>query len=599
MSIIAKARVSSAKPDATGIAQEWLGKLEAAFSRKDSAAAVKLFATDGSWRDLVALSWHIRSYNSPAEIKEGFESQLANTEPKSFRTVSRRSPSIENRAGRSFIQAQYDFETKSGRGEGLVRLIDVGGGEYRALTLSTALKEIKGHEPRIGIRRPPAENHGARFGRKPWQEQRNEAQRYEDHDPAVLIIGGAQAGLGTAARLSAVGVDTLVIEKTPRIGDVWRNRYDSLVLHTTANTNNLPLVPFPDSWPEYIPKDMLANWLEHYAGIMNLNIWTGTELTSSNYDATAKRWNVEVRRADGTIKALKPRHIVVATGLSGKILEPDMPGLDEFGGDVLHATKFKNGAVYRGKKAIVFGVGATGQDNAQDLHAYGADVTIVQRGPMIVVDLDTNLAAAGIFSSGLPLDDIDLTLVSDPYSFMIKASQYRTKEIKEIDRELIEGLTKVGFKTHYGSDDSGFVVQYFRKGGGYYLNVGASDLIASGDIKLLSYYDIVKFTKSGIELKDGSQRAFDLAVFATGFEDVTAVVTRMFGEDVAKRVGKVSDYDEGGELNSLYRRTGQPGLWFIAGGLPHTRQYSKYLALQIQACELGLISAAVSDPVKG
>ena len=100
------------------------------------------------------------------------------------------------------------------------------------------------------------------FGGDNWDGVREKRKAYENRDPTVLVVGGAQAGLSAAARLNQLGVDTLVVEKWPRIGDSWRKRYHSLALHNSIHVNNLPYLPFPPTWPNYIPKDMLGLWFE-------------------------------------------------------------------------------------------------------------------------------------------------------------------------------------------------------------------------------------------------------------------------------------------------------------------------------------------------
>ena len=119
-----------------------------------------------------------------------------------------------------------------------------------------------------------------------------------DRDPAVLVIGGGQAGLAIAARLTALGIDALIVDREARVGDNWRQRYHALVLHNQVQVNHLPYMPFPKTWPTYIPKDKLANWLEAYAEAMELNVWTGTEFVGGRYDEAERRWSLTVRSGE-------------------------------------------------------------------------------------------------------------------------------------------------------------------------------------------------------------------------------------------------------------------------------------------------------------
>ena len=143
----------------------------------------------------------------------------------------------------------------------------------------------------------------------------------------MLVVGGGQAGLSIAARLAQLQVDTLIVDREPRIGDNWRKRYHALTLHNQVQVNHLPYMPFPPSWPTYIPKDKLAAWFEAYVESMELNYWTATELVSGSYDEQKRQWSVVLRQADGTTREMHPRHVVMATGVSGIPSLPDIPGL--------------------------------------------------------------------------------------------------------------------------------------------------------------------------------------------------------------------------------------------------------------------------------
>ena len=181
----------------------------------------------------------------------------------------------------------------------------------------------------------------------------------------------------------------MIVEKTPRVGDNWRNRYHSLTLHNEVWANSLPYMPFPPTWPTFMPKDKLAGWLEAYAEFMELNVWTGTEFLSGSYDEASAMWTARVRRADGEVRTLRVPHVVLATGGASDVPRiPELPGLGEFAGPVIHSSRFSSGLEYAGKRALVIGTGNSGHDVAQELYSNGAErVTIVQRSPTCVVSL--------------------------------------------------------------------------------------------------------------------------------------------------------------------------------------------------------------------
>jgi cation diffusion facilitator CzcD-associated flavoprotein CzcO len=501
----------------------------------------------------------------------------------------RSSPRLTYRAGTECIETIFEFDTAFGHANAVVRLVQ-SDGTWRAWTLLTTLETLHGWPDG----RPPelsdAERYSRDFGGENWLDQRQRALAYTDREPGVVVIGGGQAGLSIAARLKALGIDTLIVDRHPRIGDNWRKRYHSLTLHNEVHVNHLPLMPFPPTFPVFIPKDKLASWFEAYVEALDLNYWTGTELKSGSYDDAAQRWDLVLRKPDGSERTLHPRHVVFATGVSAIPVRPSIPGLDDFKGKVLHSGDYTSGAEWKGRKAIVVGTGNSGHDVAQDLCASGADVTIVQRSPTYIVSIREAQKVYSIYGEGLPFADCDLLAAASPYEVMRRAYQLSTAEMRAVDRELLAGLEKRGFRLTFGEDDTGFQMMYLRRGGGYYFNVGCSDMIVDGRIKLLQYDAIEKFEAGGVRLKDGTLREAELVVVATGYENQQETVRRYMGDAIAERIGKVWGFDEQGELANMWRPTAQPGLWFTAGSLAQCRIYSRYLALQIKAREEGLLS---------
>jgi cation diffusion facilitator CzcD-associated flavoprotein CzcO len=417
----------------------------------------------------------------------------------------------------------------------------------------------------------------------------NKQRAFADRDPAVLVVGGGHAGLSIAARLQQLGVDTLIVDRHGRIGDNWRKRYHSLTLHNEVHVNHLPYMPFPPTFPVYIPKDKLANWFVSYVEAMELNYWTGTELVSGGYDDKRKQWDVTLKCADGT-RVMHPRHLIFATGVSSIPTFPDLPGLKDFAGEMVHSGEFADAARWKGRKALVLGSGTSGHDVAQELNAHGADVTIIQRSKTYVVSLKEAQSVYAIYSEGIPFDDCDLLATSFPYPVLQRAYQLSTTKGKMVDRKLIKALEQRGFKIWYGEDETGFQMMYLRYGGGYYFNVGCSELIISGAVKLLQFADIEKFVAKGALLKGGSTVPAELLVLATGYKNQQDTVRLYLGDEIADKIGPVWGFDEGGELRNMWRRTEQPGLWFTAGSLAQCRIFSRYLAIQIKALEEGILA---------
>jgi cation diffusion facilitator CzcD-associated flavoprotein CzcO len=584
--------ISRPRPDAQETAISWLRSFGDALQSGDAAAAAAHFAVDGHWRDVLAFTWRLQTESGTAAIESALAPTLARTRPRDFHIPAERSaPRRVRRAGVDCIEAIFEFETDFGRANGVVRLVeDPADGVWRAWTLLTTLEELHGYPDG----RPPALSDAERFSRdfggENWLDQRRKAATYADHDPAVLVVGGGQAGLAVAARLNALGVDTLIVDRNERIGDNWRLRYHALTLHNEVHVNHLPLMPFPPTWPVFIPKDKLANWFESYVDSLDLNFWTGTELAGGSYDAAERRWTVTLRRSDGSERILKPRHLIVATGVSGIPIWPSLPGLDDFAGTVMHSGNYTSGEAWKGRKVLVLGTGNSGHDVAQDLCSSGAQVTLVQRSPTYVVSIREAQKVYAVYSEGLPFADCDLLAASMPYPVLLRAYQLSTAEMREADRDLLKGLEARGFRLTYGEDGTGFQMMYLRRGGGYYFNVGCSDMIVDGRIGLLPYDAIDRFVSQGVRLRDGTTMPAELVVVATGYESQQEVVRAHLGDAVAERIGPVWGFDDGGELRNMWTRTAQDGLWFTAGSLAQCRIYSRYLALQIKAQEDGLLT---------
>src|SRR5882757_6865758 len=573
-------------------AENWLAQFETALAKPDDGALKDLFHPDSYWRDALALSWTLQTVNGRDAILKTLKSQAADAAPTGFAVDPDRAPPRKvMRAGTDCIEAIFKFETATGRGDGIIRLIpDAGdGNRLKAWTLLTALQELKGFEEPLGVARPRGNTYSRDFRGPNWLDLRKAQAEYADHDPTVLVIGGGQSGLCIAARLKQLNVDTLIVDRWARIGDNWRKRYHALTLHNQVQVNHLPYMLFPPNWPTYIPKDKLANWFEAYVEAMELNFWTETEFEGGSYDEDQQRWTVTLRRAGGTKRVMHPRHVVLATGVSGIPSVPEIAGLKDFRGTVMHSSQYDDGENWKGKRTIVIGTGNSGHDIAQDLHSSGAEVTLFQRSSTLVVSIEPSAQLVYTPYNEGTLDDNDLIATSMPLKLARKSHQSITDRSKELDKELLDGLQKKGFKLDYGENGTGWQFKYLTRGGGYYFNVGCSDLVISGEIRLAQFSDIDGFVAEGARLRGGETIAADLIVLATGYKGQQHLVRKLFGDDVADRVGPIWDFGDNQELRNMYTRTAQPGLWFIAGSLAQSRINSKYLALQIKAVEVGLL----------
>ena len=570
------------------LVEQWLDRLNAALLSGSKASVASLFASDGHWRDLLAFTWSITPRQGAEEIASLMVAKQSAAQARGFAIAQGRTPPRRlQRAGVDVIEGIFQFETQLGRGFGVLRLL--ASEPSRAFQMMTSLHELKGYEERVGKRRPTGEAYSRNFGGTNWRDQRLAHQEYSDREPVALVVGGGQAGLSIAATLGRIGVDTLVVDKFERVGDCWRQRYHSLALHNDTSFNHLPYMPFPPSWPTYLPKDMVADWFEAYAWALEINFWTGTEFVHGAYDESAGRWNAVVRRTDGAERTLNPKHLIFANGLVGSAHIPELPGLKDFKGDVLHTTEFTNGANWRGKKALVIGTGTSGHDVAQDLHCNGCDTTIVQRGETMVLSIDPSAKLVYGVYNGVPIEDGDLFASTNTKPIVKKNLQLLTSRMVENDRTTIDGLIRRGFKFHTGEDGAGHQWMVRTRYGGYYLDAGCSQLIVDGAIGLLQFDQIERFVAGGAALKDGSVKPADLVVLATGFVSQEVVVRKLLGDEIGRKVGPVWGFSADGEMNNMWRRTAQEGLWFVGGSFANCRTYSRYVAIQIKAIEEGLL----------
>jgi putative flavoprotein involved in K+ transport len=431
---------------------------------------------------------------------------------------------------------------------------------------------------------------------KGFEERRSTGTEKRSENPYVVIVGGGQGGIALAARLQRLGVPAVVLEKNERAGDSWRKRYKALVLHDPVWYDHLPYIPFPAHWPVFSPKDRMADWLEAYVRAMDIDYRGSSPVTSAKYDEAAKEWSVSYQ--DGGVgRVLKARHLVLATGMSGVPHLPRIPGAD-FKGRMLHSSRYGGGEAWRGKKCVVVGSGTSAHDICLDLVGNGADVTMVQRAPSIVVRTESlmELAWGPLYSekavaSGISTELADLTTASVPFKILPGRQKPIYDQIAKRDADLYKGLAKAGFQYDFGVDGSGIHALYLRRGAGYYIEVGASKAIIEGRIKLKNA-SVERINERSLVLSDGSELPADLVVFATGYGSMNGWAAQLISQEVADKVGKVwglgsdTKNDPGpwvGELRNMWKPTLQPGLWFHGGNLMQSRHYSRYLALQLKA----------------
>lgn len=574
----------------TGRMEGFLGRFGDALEAGNIDAAVGLFADECYWRDLVSFTWNIKTVEGKDQVRDLLTACLPTVKPTGWH-VAEGTEASEN-AG--IAEAWISFETAVARGYGLIRLKD-----GKIWTLLTSMVELKGHEEKAGFTRPLGAKHGVNAGARTWKEEREEeaANLGYTRQPYVLIIGGGQGGIGLGARLRQLGVPTIIVEKNDRPGDSWRKRYKSLCLHDPVWYDHLPYIDFPKNWPIFSPKDKIGDWLEFYTKVMELNYWTRTTAKKATWDDARKEWVVVVDR-DGQEVVLRPKQLVFATGMSGKANVPTFKGMDSFKGEQHHSSQHPGPDGYKGKKVVVIGSNNSAHDICAALWENGVDVTMIQRSSTHIVRSDPlmeiglgDLYSERAVQGGMTTAKADLIFASIPYRIMHHFQKPVYDKIREVDAEFYAALEKAGFKLDFGADDSGLFMKYLRRGSGYYIDIGASQLIIDGKIKLKSG-QVEEIVPEGVKLDTGEVVPADVIVYATGYGSMNGWVADLIDQETADKVGKCwglgsdTPKDPGpweGEQRNMWKPTQQEALWFHGGNLHQSRHYSQFLSLQLKA----------------
>jgi putative flavoprotein involved in K+ transport len=575
--------------------EKWLADFSEALAARDAERAAALFAPTSFWRDLIAFTWNITTAENRDGVADLLQQTMESADATNFTITEGEEPAEAD----GVVTAWIRFETAVGRGSGLLRLSDEG-----AWTLLTTLDELKGFEEHQGTTRPKGVHHGALRERVTWKEARTaEIEGMgSDRDPYVLVVGGGQGGIGLGARLRQLGIDHLIVDRHARPGDQWRSRYKSLCLHDPVWYDHLPYLPFPRNWPTFAPKDKIGDWLEMYTRVMEINYWGSTTCREATWDDEKKEWTVTVDR-EGQEVVLHPKQLVFALGVSGKPNVPTFPGQDVFRGEQHHSSQHPGPDDYKDKRVVVVGSNNSAFDICGALWEVGADVTMVQRSSTHIVRSDSlmDLALGDLYSeralaAGVTTFKADTIFASLPYRILHELQIPTYEAIAERDKDFYERLEASGFRHDWGEDGSGLFLKYLRRGSGYYIDVGAADLIANGDVPV-KHGQVTELTETGVKLDNGEELPADLVVYATGYGSMNGLAADIVGQEMADKIGKVwglgsdTTKDPGpweGEERNMWKPTQQEGLWIHGGNLHQSRYYSLYLALQLKARAEGI-----------
>ncbi|KAJ8517970.1 hypothetical protein ONZ45_g4911 [Pleurotus djamor] len=575
-------------PNAKEIASTWLQSFAQSLYSSDVKGVTAAFLPDGWLRDELVFTWSNRSLEGHVKILEYLQDTLSKPRISDVQLDER--PHLAPYLGpvtpmHTGLGSAFTFQTKDAVGRGYFRLVQADGtGEWKALSVYFTLDDIKGHEesgPELGV-------YGGHT--LSWESVKRDRVEYVEKNPQVLIIGSGQTGLNVAARFKQMNIPTIVVDRLPRVGDVWRNRYPTLTLHTPQGQHQMLYHPYPRTWPKFTPRDKLADWFEQYAVSQDLVVWTNsTLLPSPKYNTETRRWTVRINR-NGTEVEVNPSHIVVAAGTLGAPRIPSYPGQDAFKGTIIHTGIFKGARAFKGKRVLVVGAGNTSADVCQDLVFQGAkSVTMVQRSSTCVVSSKSVVSGLEtLWPPNVPTEIADFKLSSMPFglmrNIMIANEEHSWKEHEEMH----DGLRKAGLKLNMGIGGAGQWGLVHQRLGGYWIDVGCAEQIINGNIKIKQGVEVERFSDNAVSFTDGSSIEADAVIFATGYHDIRDTMRDLFGDAVIDQTAPIWGLDEEGESKGSHRPSGYPGLWFATGDFYFSRYYSKRMALHIKAQELGL-----------
>ena len=509
-----------------------------------AAPPSELFADDAIWRDYLAFAWDLQSYEGIAAITSALPKQRSDN----FTVINTPSPH----------EIIFSFDAPHGRIKALAEIDD-----GLCVRLFTSLDEM------------------------------SQKGSHDDDKLAVLIIGAGQSGLALAAQLQHLGVRYLVAEQNHRIGDNWRHRYDSLILHDPVWVNHLPFKSFPDDWPTFTPKDKMGDWLDDYAKDLDLNVRCSTAITSAEFDDDHSLWHVTADH-NGEMVTLSVPHIVFAVGTSGFAHTPEIAGAALFEGTQLHSSAYQSGSDFTGQTIAIIGATNSAHDIAVDLVKHGAKPTLIQRSSTHVVPhkvyLDDILSPLYGPEHKRSLADADFLSAAMPMRALEQRGRAIFDKAQQTHKSFYQSLINTGFALDFAEDGSGIIGKYRRSASGYYIDVGGSQKVIDGKITVKTGKAIKAITSSGITLDDDSSVACDAIIYATGFGSMEEWVARLIDQKTADKIGKCWGYGSGyrgdpgpweGELRNMWKPTPQQGLWFMGGNLAQVRIYSRYLAMQL------------------
>lgn len=567
-------------------------------------------APDAIWRDSFALTGTLRTFYSAASVMEAWRATTKTHKPSKFGKFGQPRITRPSIPGTAWLTLGFTFETSgipATTCSGFLYVFPTKVGMWKIWMIQTILEQLIG-QPNVDVReivvkslREPALNGNVNgtvngacgVNSRGYSKSTNNINGAGSANPNhsgspvkrdfdCVVIGGGQAGLSTAGCLGALGVSYVILEKHAAVGDSWGKRYNSTKLHTIREFAHLPFErTFPDTYPEFLTKDMLSEGYKDWAKRFDINIWCSTSFLSGSWDEESTTWTLKILR-DSIESSITSSYVVFAAG-SGSFLpvKPNYENPDLFKGITLHSANYKSAAEWTGKHGIVIGTANTGHDVAEDMLAAGmASVTMVQRSPTYVVPAEHYKQILDkAYNSDVPTRLADRMSFSGPAALSRIMGRNSLHGQAALEPERFDALEKVGFLLDRDGD---MMYQLLQRFGGHYMDVGTSKKISTGQVCHLIHSAIgmvllvealtwstgkikvksnslpVSWVEDGLVCQNNDHLKADVVVFATGFLcDLRLMVADLFGQEVANQVEEFWGLDEEGELKGAFKPSGR------------------------------------------
>ncbi|KAE8421419.1 hypothetical protein BDV36DRAFT_292345 [Aspergillus pseudocaelatus] len=590
-----------------------LDRLNAALADDDPIALEScFFAGQAYWKDQLALTYHLRTFSGPNVIAASLLETKSLREVEGGIAIDGGAVFLPATPTLQFIDCGIIFRTRSPGAtcKGKVVLLPVKARhetiEWKIWVLSTFLESLDLQKEDEALLHSP----GRQLAGLPI------------FDTDVFIIGGGNAAVTVAARLKALGVESIMAERNPRPGDNWALRYDCMRFHIPTSFCDLPYMSYEEELraPHLLTRDELASQVQRYVEAFNLNIITSAEILSTRYDPSAKLWEVQLKTPAGQHTA-HSKHLVLATGISSQ--EPYLPKVADdhlYQGTTLHSAQYRNAkqlAETGAKSVLVIGSANTAFDVLEDCHAAGLRTTMVVRSPTYIVPVDylCDKHSLGAYDMGVEIADrLFLTLPSYVDAQLARGvmTQFATQEPHRYDALAAAGFPVIDSR----NPDMALMHNLLERAGGHYVDVGGTKLLADGRASVKAGVEPIAYTPTGLRFSDGSSADADAVVWCTGFADKnvrdTAIrilgghsssnetdnePTHMLGpHEIADRLDGTWGIDAEGEIRGLWRRQSRlDNLWVAGGYTQQHRWHSRTIALQIKASLEGVLPPAYRD----